>query len=175
MSYSLSRQRHLLPRVRFPASRDHIQSFSRSDARRKRPRSRQTRFEVFEMKQSKPRSNDPLSPALVIDTAMYERLRSVASAAMHDAPDVAEPLLEEIERAEIVASDAMPADVVSIGSIVTSRDVATGSTRTIELVWPGDADPKRHRFSVVSPFGASLIGLPLDRKSVVSGKKVAVA
>src|SRR3546814_13493136 len=30
MSYSLSRQRHLLARVRFHASRDHIQSFSRS-------------------------------------------------------------------------------------------------------------------------------------------------
>src|SRR3546814_13303175 len=94
---------------------------------------------------------------------MYERLRSVASAAMHDAPDVAEPLLEEIERAEIVASDAMPADVVSIGSIVTYRDVATGSTRTIELVWPGEADPTRQSFSVVSPIGGALIGPPIGQ------------
>lgn len=115
------------------------------------------------MKQSKSRSNDPLSPALVIDAAMYERLRGAASAAMRDAPDVAEPLLEEIERAEIVASDAMPADVVSIGSIVTYRDVATGSTRTIELVWPGEADPKQQRFSVVSPIGAALIGLSIGQ------------
>src|SRR3546814_18714518 len=93
------------------------------------------------MKQSKSRSNDPLSPALVIDTAMYERLRSVASAAMHDAPDVAEPLLEEIERAAIVASDAIPADVVSIGGIVTHRDVPTSRPRHIEMWWPGHAPP----------------------------------
>lgn len=115
------------------------------------------------MKQSKSRSNEKLSPSIVIDAAIYERLRGVAAAAMRDAPDVAEPLLEEIERAEIVASEALPADVVSIGSIVTYRDVATGSTRTIELAWPGDADPKQQRYSVVSPIGAALIGLTIGQ------------
>lgn len=115
------------------------------------------------MKQSKSRSNEKLSPPIVIDAAIYERLRGVAAAAMRDAPDVAEPLLEEIERAEIVASEALPADVVSIGSIVTYRDVATGSTRTIELAWPGDADPKQQRYSVVSPIGAALIGLTIGQ------------
>lgn len=115
------------------------------------------------MNQKKSGIHAPLSPPLVIDAAMYERLRGVASAAMNSAPDVAEPLLEEIERAEIVASEAMPADVVSIGSIVTYRDIATGSTRTIELAWPGDADPKQQRFSVVSPIGAALIGLSIGQ------------
>jgi regulator of nucleoside diphosphate kinase len=99
----------------------------------------------------------------VVDAALYERLRAIADAATPNAPDVAERLLEEIERAEIVPSDAMPDDVVTIGSIVTYRDVETGSTRTIELVWPGDADPRQQRFSVVSPIGAALIGLTIGQ------------
>jgi regulator of nucleoside diphosphate kinase len=109
------------------------------------------------------RSFDSSSPPIVIDAALYERLRATADAATRSAPDVAERLLEEIERAEIVTSDAMPADVVSIGSIVTYRDVETGSTRTIELAWPGDADPRQQRFSVVSPIGAALIGLSIGQ------------
>lgn len=109
------------------------------------------------------RAFDSSSPPIVIDAALYERLHAAAETAAHDAPDVAERLLEEIERAEIVTSDAMPADVVSIGSIVTYRDVETGSTRTIELAWPGDADPRQQRFSVVSPIGAALIGLSIGQ------------
>ncbi|MEQ1438331.1 nucleoside diphosphate kinase regulator [Fontimonas sp. SYSU GA230001] len=116
------------------------------------------------MKMNSPMSGHAgLTPPLLIDVAYYERLRGFARLAMRDAPEVAERLLEEVERAEVVPSGLMPADVVTIGASVTYQDVETGSIRTVRLVLPADADPAAQRVSVVSPIGAALIGLSIGQ------------
>jgi regulator of nucleoside diphosphate kinase len=68
-------------------------------------------------------------------------------------------LLDEINRAEIYASDALPPDVVTIGSEVEVRDAHTGATRKLSLVHPGEADVDAGRVSILTPMGAGLIGL----------------
>lgn len=104
-----------------------------------------------------------LTPPLVIDAAYYERLRGFARLAMRDAPEVAQRLLDEVERAEVVPSDEMPSDVVTIGSLVTYQDTQSGSIRTVRLVLPAEAEPAAQRISVVSPIGAALIGLSVGQ------------
>lgn len=102
-------------------------------------------------------------PPLLVDAAYYERLRGFARLAMREAPEVAQRLLDEVERADVVPSEQMPPDVVTIGSSVTYQDVDSGSIRAVRVVLPADADPGAQRVSVVSPIGAALIGLSVSQ------------
>ncbi len=115
------------------------------------------------MKMNEREAADGPMPQLVIDAAYYERLRGFARLAMRDAPEVAQRLLEEVERAEVVASEQMPSDAVTIGSWVSYQDADSGSIRSVRIVLPADADPERQRVSVVSPLGSALIGLSVGQ------------
>lgn len=105
-----------------------------------------------------------LQPPLVLDAALHPLLLNLAQRALATMPDVAERLIEEVERAELVASDQLPRDVVGIGSQVTYRDDSSGSIRTIHLVMPADADLATLRVPVLSPIGAALIGLRVGQR-----------
>src|SRR5690606_18929805 len=60
---------------------------------------------------------------------------------------------------EIVPSTAIPADVVTMNSVVELLDHSSGQHRRYTVCYPGDADPGAGRLSVLSPLGASLVGL----------------
>lgn len=109
------------------------------------------------------RSNAETLPPLVLASSAVDRLRGIATAALRSEPEVAEQLLAELERADLVPAEAMPANVVALGRWVTYQDVQTGSIRTIQLVMPGDADPAAQKVSIVSPIGAALIGLSVGQ------------
>jgi regulator of nucleoside diphosphate kinase len=46
-----------------------------------------------------------------------------------------------------------------MGSFVEFRDDESGRVRTVQLVFPADADMEADRISVLTPIGAALIGL----------------
>ena len=98
-------------------------------------------------------------PEVVIDANQYERLASLARDAARTIPDIGERLLEEIERANVVPSEKLPPDVVTVGSEVTYEDSATGRTQTVRIAYPAQADVGRGLISVLTPIGAGLIGL----------------
>jgi len=97
-------------------------------------------------------------PSIVVSTADYERLTDLANASLERLPDVAQELLDEMERAKVVDGSKVPADVVRMGSTVTFK-ADDGQTRTLKLVWPVDESLDEHRISVMTPVGAALIGL----------------
>lgn len=98
-------------------------------------------------------------PPIVLDQAWSETLEALAAGAMRRVPEVGDRLMAEVARATVVASEAMPADVVNIGSRVRFRDEVTGREQTVVVVLPPDADIGRGRVSVLTPIGAALIGL----------------
>lgn len=98
-------------------------------------------------------------PPVIVDRRHIEKLRMLASAAMRHQPEAAERLLQELERATIVAPEAMPENVATIGSEIVFSDDGTGSQQTVTLVLPSEADITRGRVSVMTPIGAALIGL----------------
>jgi regulator of nucleoside diphosphate kinase len=98
------------------------------------------------------------STHIIVSNAEYERLNDLANASMERLPEVAQELLDELERAEIVDDKAVPADVVRMGSTVTFKS-DDGHTRTLKLVYPADESLDEHRISVMTPVGAALIGL----------------
>lgn len=97
-------------------------------------------------------------PGIVVSTSDYERLTDLASASLERLPDVAQELLDEMERAKIVDDAKVPPYVVRMGSTVTFTS-DNGQTRTLKLVWPVDESLDEHRISVLTPVGAALIGL----------------
>ena len=64
----------------------------------------------------------------------------------------------ELDRAEVVAAAEVPADVVTMQSVVRVRDLDTGARVDYRLVFPADADIERRRISVLAPIGTALIG-----------------
>jgi regulator of nucleoside diphosphate kinase len=97
-------------------------------------------------------------PQIIISNADYDRLSDLANASLQRLPEVAQELLDELDRAQIVSDEAVPADVVRMGSTVTFKS-DDGQTRTMTLVYPVDESLDAHRISVMTPIGAALIGL----------------
>jgi regulator of nucleoside diphosphate kinase len=97
-------------------------------------------------------------PAIVISAAECDRLIALAESASRRMPEVAQELLVEMDRAEVVDSAALPADVIGLYTPVTYA-TDTGETHRVMLVLPRDADIGAGRVSILTPVGVALIGL----------------
>lgn len=69
------------------------------------------------------------------------------------------PLRRELERAMVVSSALMPADVATMNSRVRYTDEKDGARRTVSLVYPSEADVAKGKISVLAPVGTALLGL----------------
>ena len=67
-------------------------------------------------------------------------------------------LKQELEYSAILAPEEMPADVVTMNSQVCINDLSNGSTVTITLVFPQEADYEQKKVSLLAPLGAALLG-----------------
>ena len=102
------------------------------------------------------------SAQIIVSTADCERLTDLATAYSERLPEVAQELLDEMERAKVVEPAKLPPDVVRMGSTVTFKS-DDGNTRTLKLVYTADESLDDHRISVMTPVGAALIGLAVGQ------------
>lgn len=65
---------------------------------------------------------------------------------------------EELKRAKRVASEEIPAEVVTMNSSVQLRDLKSGNAMEITLVYPKDADVNARKISILAPIGTAIIG-----------------
>ncbi len=89
------------------------------------------------------------------------RLRGILAAADQHSHRDQEHVLDlrnEVERARVVDVGEIPADVVTLDSTVTVRDVATGACSDYIVVSPSQADVASGRISVLAPLGTALLG-----------------
>jgi regulator of nucleoside diphosphate kinase len=100
-------------------------------------------------------------PPITITTTDAERLSLLANGTSSRLPYVADFLVREIERADIVPPQQALLGLVRMGSRVTYRD--GDSVREVTLVYPQEADIERKRISVLAPVGAALIGLSVGQ------------
>lgn len=94
------------------------------------------------------------NPSLLVTEADFTRVMALR-------PDP--PLRAELERAIVVDPNAMPSDVVALGSHVRYRDEHSGTSRCVQVVGPDDADAAAGRISVLAPVGAALLGLSVGQ------------
>lgn len=114
-------------------------------------------------------STDTL-PSIIVSDADENRLTALANSAMlfgrsHEAARV---LLAEMERAQVVSSRSVPANVVRMQSLVRF-EVDGASPRRVQLVYPGEANIDQDKISVLTPIGAALIGLSSGQSMVLTG------
>jgi regulator of nucleoside diphosphate kinase len=103
-------------------------------------------------------------PPIRIDASLRDRLCRFATQALDASPQVAQYLLDEIDRAELCPPETLTPDVATIGSRVRYRDPRTQRENVIVLTWPGEADLAAGKVSVLSPIGAALIGLTVGQR-----------
>jgi regulator of nucleoside diphosphate kinase len=97
-------------------------------------------------------------PSIIVSDRDQSRLTTLATDALERFPQAAQELLSEMERAAVVSAEAVPPNVVQMGSGVVFRS-DNGETRRVTLVFPGQADIAAGRISILTPIGAALIGL----------------
>lgn len=78
-------------------------------------------------------------------------------------PVTSELLQEELDRASVVSTDQLPADVVTMNSRVEFRDLDSRKSFVMTLVFPEQANIEENKISILAPVGAALIGLKVGQ------------
>jgi len=103
------------------------------------------------------------SPSIILSQRDAARLEAMLdSPALRNTP-AADALLDELARAEVVAEDQVPADVVRMNSVVECEDENGGGRHVLTLVYPQDADVGAGKVSILAPVGSALLGLSIGQ------------
>ena len=90
-----------------------------------------------------------------------QRLNMLLRKAQHTDYRGSEYLAElqaELDRAQIVPSQAVSQEVVTMNSIVVLLDPLTRKEETYTLVFPEDADIGQGKISILAPIGTAMLG-----------------
>lgn len=99
-----------------------------------------------------------LSPEIVLGQADHATLNRLAIAGLDRTPDLSDQLLNELDRAHVIADADVPGDVARMGSRIRYR-TSDGQVHDVTLVYPAQADIALGHVSVMTPVGTALIGL----------------
>lgn len=108
------------------------------------------------------KQNRTINPKIVISKADHGRLIQLANGLLDRRPDLADVLLDELERARLVEAGSVPRNTVQMGSTVEFRS-DDGQARRVTLVYPADADIAQGRISILTPIGTALLGLSVGQ------------
>jgi regulator of nucleoside diphosphate kinase len=97
-------------------------------------------------------------PSITITRPDYDRLFNLIDSSQV-APSVGDFLLDELQRARIVAPGDVAPTVVTMQSRFIFRDEGTGESRRATLVYPDGENIDEGCISILTPFGAALLGL----------------
>lgn len=103
-------------------------------------------------------------PQIILSSLDVDRIESLLAAIPASVfPGKAE-LQAELDRAEVVAPEAIPPNVVTMNSTVRFAIVETGKEFCLTLVYPRDADGSADRISIFAPVGGALLGLAVGEE-----------
>jgi regulator of nucleoside diphosphate kinase len=99
--------------------------------------------------------------SILVAVADAHRLRGLLAARrgspLHDEAHLHE-LESELERAVLMARDQIPAEVVTMDSVVSVLDLFSGERGEYTLVYPAEANLAAGRISVLAPLGTAVLG-----------------
>ena len=100
-----------------------------------------------------------MRPPIHILNSEHETIVRLALQVEHRDPALAIQLFEELDRANLHESDALPPDAVRLGSLVDFVDERSGRRQLVEIVLPGEANIAAGKISILTPIGVALLGL----------------
>ena len=98
-------------------------------------------------------------PAIIINELDAERLDRLLERPEFANQAVAQALNEELDRAQLLTPETMPADVVTMNSRVRFRDLTNNEEHVRTLIYPHLPNDAEDGLSVMAPIGAALLGL----------------
>ncbi|MDF0604924.1 nucleoside diphosphate kinase regulator [Neisseriaceae bacterium TC5R-5] len=101
------------------------------------------------------------SPAITVSSLDYERLAALLEECESSHPTAA-ALEAELERADVVEPDMMPAGIITMNSTARVR-LADTQEKQLTLVYPREANSDEGKISVLAPIGAALLGLSIGQ------------
>ena len=99
-----------------------------------------------------------MKPHITISSLDADRLETLIGAMRPDNP-ASRALLDEITRADILAPEDMPADVVTMNSTVRFEIAGSDEVRCLTLAYPRDMAQLPNGISILTPIGSALLGL----------------
>ena len=102
---------------------------------------------------------------ILITKQDYTRIhKSVSDARQNNTikKEEAEKLLKELHSAKVVSSEEIPADVVTMNSIVKIHFQNNRTVTEFKIVYPDQASIKDHKISIFSPVASALIGYSVN-------------
>lgn len=70
----------------------------------------------------------------------------------------------ELERAQLLADNEVPPDLVTMNSRFRFQNLTDNKEQVITLVYPQDANSQENKISVLAPLGSALIGLRVGQQ-----------
>ena len=99
---------------------------------------------------------------IYITTSDYQRLSGLIERSRDRNGDADREYLDQLEeglgRAELVSPKEIPADVITMRSKVSLKDLKSGKTVMYSLVFPSEANSNEGHISVLAPIGTALLG-----------------
>jgi regulator of nucleoside diphosphate kinase len=92
------------------------------------------------------------------DVKRLQALLEVAKRSQYYGSNDLKKLGAELNRATIVASRDVPADVITMNSKVRLLDLETKEEMTYTLVFPDEAEISQGKISVLAPIGTAMLG-----------------
>ena len=92
------------------------------------------------------------------DKAELESILNAAGKISEGARGEFQGLRGEVERAQVVPSDQIPPDVITLNSTAQLLDLDSGEIMNFTLVLPRDARIDDGKISVLAPLGAAMLG-----------------
>ena len=98
-------------------------------------------------------------PPITLSSQDLDRIEALLAALPSSALAGKAELQAELDRAEVLAPEEMPATVVTMNSTVKFSIKETGKEFCLTLVYPRDMDGSADRLSIFAPVGSALLGL----------------
>lgn len=102
-------------------------------------------------------------PTITVSERDLERLEAMLASLPDDQPG-ADALREELDRAQIADSGAMPPNVVTMNSRIHFVVEPAGKEMDMTLVYPRDFSGRPDQLSVTTPAGIAVLGLAVGQQ-----------
>ncbi|MGD9951465.1 MAG: nucleoside diphosphate kinase regulator [Burkholderiales bacterium] len=103
-------------------------------------------------------------PEITLTTTDLDRLEGLLGDLRAGAPEIADGLRAELDRARIVEPAELPPDVVTMNSTVRFADEESGKEFERTLCYPEEATGGEDKVSILAPLGSALLGLSVGQR-----------
>lgn len=98
---------------------------------------------------------------LLVTEKDYLRLKSLIE--VKD-PEEIENLEIELDRAQLLADDEVPPDLVTMNSIFRFENISENKQMIMSIVYPQESNAQENKVSILAPLGSALLGLRVGQE-----------